>query len=230
MTDVTLFGESPFDSIKHTDETGEWWSARELMPLLGYEKWERFEDAVDRARAAAANAGRGASARRRDAADACRNTPPSPGRTRSNGRGTRTAGGRSRCGRSPTKRPCLDHARAPTASTSRSAPPNAMPATSSALRDLWPPLFAGARRGELVGFARPPPCCFVGAPAGEEPPERGPAWFSGYARHSGCGDGSAGRPARASPAVVVKPTTRQATTTRHRAVLELVAVGERARS
>ena len=49
MTDVTLFGESPFDSIKHTDETGEWWSARELMPLLGYDRWENFAQSLGRA-------------------------------------------------------------------------------------------------------------------------------------------------------------------------------------
>ncbi len=43
-------GGSPFDEIKHEDERGEYWLARELMPLLGYRKWERFEDAIDRAR------------------------------------------------------------------------------------------------------------------------------------------------------------------------------------
>lgn len=48
---------SPFDALKRTDENGEYWSARDLMPPLGYEKWERFEDAIDRARVAAANAG-----------------------------------------------------------------------------------------------------------------------------------------------------------------------------
>lgn len=50
MGDLTLLGESPFDAIRRTDESGEYWSARDLMPLLGYTKWERFEDAVDRAR------------------------------------------------------------------------------------------------------------------------------------------------------------------------------------
>lgn len=51
MTDLTLFsGESPFDSIRQVQSDGsEFWSARDLMPLLGYEKWERFEDAIDRA-------------------------------------------------------------------------------------------------------------------------------------------------------------------------------------
>ena len=29
--------ESPFDSIRRTDEHGEYWLARDLMPILGYE-------------------------------------------------------------------------------------------------------------------------------------------------------------------------------------------------
>lgn len=41
---------SPFDAIKETDFAGDHWSARRLMPLLGYEKWERFEDAIERAK------------------------------------------------------------------------------------------------------------------------------------------------------------------------------------
>jgi DNA-damage-inducible protein D len=53
--------ESPqqqFDSIRQLNPYGEeYWSARGLMPLLGYEKWERFEDVIDRARAACQNAG-----------------------------------------------------------------------------------------------------------------------------------------------------------------------------
>lgn len=41
---------SPFDTIKRTREDGsEFWSARDLMPLLGYDKWERFNGAVQRA-------------------------------------------------------------------------------------------------------------------------------------------------------------------------------------
>jgi len=49
---------SPFDGIKHTDASGtEFWSARELMPLLGYEKWERFADTITRATLAASNSG-----------------------------------------------------------------------------------------------------------------------------------------------------------------------------
>jgi phage antirepressor YoqD-like protein len=58
VTQVALpmasYDGSPFDAIKHTDPDGtEWWSARELMPLLGYTKWERFGDAIDRAIASA---------------------------------------------------------------------------------------------------------------------------------------------------------------------------------
>lgn len=56
MPEINLFS-NPFDSIRCQDDTGEWWSARELMPLLGYERWESFEDAIDRARLAAQNSG-----------------------------------------------------------------------------------------------------------------------------------------------------------------------------
>lgn len=50
---VPVAGEnpSPFDAIKNTSPDGaEYWSARDLMPLMGYDKWERFAGAVDRAR------------------------------------------------------------------------------------------------------------------------------------------------------------------------------------
>ncbi|WP_157253250.1 DNA replication protein DnaD [Nonomuraea typhae] len=48
---------SPFDSIKRTDELGEHWLARDLMPLMGYIQWRQFNDAVERAKLAAANVG-----------------------------------------------------------------------------------------------------------------------------------------------------------------------------
>lgn len=45
-------GISPFDSVREVDELGnESWSARVLMPFLGYEQWRRFADAIDQARA-----------------------------------------------------------------------------------------------------------------------------------------------------------------------------------
>ncbi|MGK5090241.1 DNA damage-inducible protein D [Bdellovibrionota bacterium FG-2] len=41
-----------FESIKKTDELGyEYWEARELMPLLGYVKWQAFHESVNRAKA-----------------------------------------------------------------------------------------------------------------------------------------------------------------------------------
>lgn len=49
---------SPFDAIKQTRPDGtEFWSARRLMPLLGYDKWQRFTDAIARATAACLNDG-----------------------------------------------------------------------------------------------------------------------------------------------------------------------------
>jgi DNA-damage-inducible protein D len=42
---------SPFDSIRRFDEQGkEFWLGRELMGLLGYKTWRRFEEAIDRAK------------------------------------------------------------------------------------------------------------------------------------------------------------------------------------
>ena len=42
-----------FEGIKKIDENGvEYWEARELMPLLGYTKWENFEKVVKKAKIA----------------------------------------------------------------------------------------------------------------------------------------------------------------------------------
>lgn len=41
---------SPFDQLKKVDEFGEWWSARELMPLYGYSTWQRFSRVIDAAK------------------------------------------------------------------------------------------------------------------------------------------------------------------------------------
>jgi hypothetical protein len=48
-----------FDSLKHVDEHGEWWSARELMEPLGYAKnvWHNFTNVIDKARASCENCG-----------------------------------------------------------------------------------------------------------------------------------------------------------------------------
>ncbi|GLB62708.1 DNA damage-inducible protein D [Dietzia sp. NCCP-2495] len=50
MSPVQQEGGSPFDAICRTRPDGsEFWSARDLQPLLDYDKWERFEDAIERA-------------------------------------------------------------------------------------------------------------------------------------------------------------------------------------
>ena len=50
---------SPFDAIRRTRPDGsEFWSARDLMPLMGYgADWRNFKTAVERARVAATNSG-----------------------------------------------------------------------------------------------------------------------------------------------------------------------------
>lgn len=57
MSDIDLFSDagSPFDAIRQVRADGtEFWSARDLMPLLGYgDKWQNFANAIDRAMVAA---------------------------------------------------------------------------------------------------------------------------------------------------------------------------------
>ncbi len=44
------FDQSPFEKIKHIDEQGfEFWYARELMVILGYKAWRRFNDVIQNA-------------------------------------------------------------------------------------------------------------------------------------------------------------------------------------
>jgi DNA-damage-inducible protein D len=55
---TTAGGDSPFDAIKHIRPDGsEYWSARELMPSMGYSRWENFLVPLTRARKAAENQG-----------------------------------------------------------------------------------------------------------------------------------------------------------------------------
>ena len=47
-----------FKSIKKIDENGvEYWEARELMPILGYEKWQNADEVIARAARACINSG-----------------------------------------------------------------------------------------------------------------------------------------------------------------------------
>ncbi|MGO2311660.1 MAG: BRO family protein [Brachybacterium tyrofermentans] len=55
---TTPYSESPFDRIKQQREDGaEFWSARDLMPLLGYSAWRNFEVPLERATKSAAAQG-----------------------------------------------------------------------------------------------------------------------------------------------------------------------------
>ena len=48
--DIVAMGSKSFEDLKRTNEYGaEYWSARDLQPLLGYSQWRRFEDAINRA-------------------------------------------------------------------------------------------------------------------------------------------------------------------------------------
>lgn len=55
MSNLTTPGdESPFDAIRQVRPDGsEFWSARDLMPMLGYDRWENFTQAIERARISA---------------------------------------------------------------------------------------------------------------------------------------------------------------------------------
>jgi len=47
--DMTIAGDS-FERLRQRNEYGaEYWSARDLQPLLGYSQWRRFEQAIERA-------------------------------------------------------------------------------------------------------------------------------------------------------------------------------------
>ena len=47
-----------FEELKRLNDHGaEYWSARDLQPLLGYSQWRRFEDAIERARTSCEQSG-----------------------------------------------------------------------------------------------------------------------------------------------------------------------------
>lgn len=58
MSALTPATGSPFDSIRRTRPDGsEYWSARDLMPLMGYSTWQHFEVPIHRAIRSATNQG-----------------------------------------------------------------------------------------------------------------------------------------------------------------------------
>jgi len=56
-SDVQLPNGSPFDAIRRVDERGEHWTARDLMPVMTYDRWENFEEVISRAISAAGESG-----------------------------------------------------------------------------------------------------------------------------------------------------------------------------
>lgn len=56
MTGELTTNRSPFDRIRRVRADGaEYWSARDLQPLMGYAEWRNLQTAIDRARAAIRN-------------------------------------------------------------------------------------------------------------------------------------------------------------------------------
>lgn len=50
ITKTASSGNSPFDSIRRTDENGqEYWLARQLQEMLGYKRWDKFLDCIEQA-------------------------------------------------------------------------------------------------------------------------------------------------------------------------------------
>lgn len=48
--EITSIGGKSFEELRQINEhSAEYWSARDLQPLLGYSQWRRFEDAINRA-------------------------------------------------------------------------------------------------------------------------------------------------------------------------------------
>lgn len=54
---TAIVAQTAFEKIRHTGAQGEYWSARELMAALGYAKWQKFLDALERAKIACENSG-----------------------------------------------------------------------------------------------------------------------------------------------------------------------------
>lgn len=59
VNQITIIGpHKNFEDIKKIDENGvEYWTGRELMPILGYEKWEKAEEVIVRAARSCINSG-----------------------------------------------------------------------------------------------------------------------------------------------------------------------------
>lgn len=59
MNNIIKKSGSIFEAIKHVDELGEYWLARELMGALGYTNWRSFRDVICRGKISVEKAGIG---------------------------------------------------------------------------------------------------------------------------------------------------------------------------
>ena len=58
MENLEKIGDETFESIRHIDENGvEFWYARELMAVLEYKQWRRFESVINKSKQSCKNAG-----------------------------------------------------------------------------------------------------------------------------------------------------------------------------
>ncbi|WP_262422548.1 hypothetical protein [Brevundimonas denitrificans] len=57
MTDIAHPHRQTFESIRHENEGAEYWLARQLAPVLGYEKYDNFLQVVRKARVSCVQAG-----------------------------------------------------------------------------------------------------------------------------------------------------------------------------
>jgi len=58
MSENKKEGLTVFETIRREDEQGrEYWSARDLAKVLGYKRWDKFKNAIQKARLACTNAG-----------------------------------------------------------------------------------------------------------------------------------------------------------------------------
>lgn len=57
MTEITTSHRQSFESIRHEEDGVEFWLARQLAPLLGYQDYRNFLAVIDKARVAATGVG-----------------------------------------------------------------------------------------------------------------------------------------------------------------------------
>lgn len=57
MTELASPNRQSFESIRHEDESAEYWLARQLAPVLGYQDYRNFLAVIEKARVSAAAAG-----------------------------------------------------------------------------------------------------------------------------------------------------------------------------